>query len=566
MRLSKLFGKTLRESPAEAELVSHKLMLRAGLIHQAASGIYAYMPMAWRSLRKIEQIIREEMNAAGGQELRLSILQPRELWDATGRTEAFGPDLFKLQDRRERTLVVAPTHEEELTTMVKANVSSYRDLPLILYQIHTKFRDEPRPRGGLIRVREFDMKDAYSFDADQEGLDRSYDAMVQAYKNIYARCGLDVVMVEADSGAIGGKDSHEFMLLAESGEDTVIVCSNCGYAANAEKAVSRKHRQAAEPEAAQQEVHTPGIKTIEALAKALNVPTNKTLKAVFYVIDGSVVVVAIRGDLEVNEIKLKRALKVKDLRLASPEEVKAAGLVAGSASPIGVKGRLKVVIDDSVEHLHNFVAGANKPDYHIKNVNYPRDFQADGVADITLVQHGQTCAQCGGELQARRGIEVGHVFKLGTVYSEVMGAHFLDKDGTQRPAIMGCYGIGLGRLLAAAIEQHHDDKGIIFPAPIAPYDVMLSALKPEDVEVVKAAEGLHDALEREGVEVLYDDRAESAGVKLNDADLLGLPVRVVISPRNLKNGVVEIKKRSEAKAAETPSGQAVGEVKRLLGR
>ncbi|MDA1189224.1 MAG: proline--tRNA ligase [Chloroflexi bacterium] len=565
MRVSKLFGKTLRESPAEAELISHKLMLRAGLIHQVGSGIYAYLPLAWRSLRKIEQIIREEMDAAGGQELRLSILQPRELWDTTGRTEAFGPDLFKLLDRRDRTLV-APTHEEELTTIVKNNVSSYRDLPVILYQIHTKFRDEPRPRGGLIRVREFDMKDAYSFDVDQDGLDKSYDAMVQAYKNIYARCGLDVIMVEADSGAIGGKDSHEFMLLAGSGEDTIVVCTNCDYAANSEKAVSKKHRQAPEPEAAMEEVHTPAIKTIEALAKFMDVRTNKTLKTLLYVADDELVSTVIRGHFNVNEIKLKRALKAKDLRLATPEEVKAAGLVQGFASPIGLKGGLKVVADDSVETFSNFVAGANKADHHLKNVNYPRDFQANIVADITLVEKGQTCIKCDSKLTTKRGIEVGHVFKLGTVYSEIIGAHFLDNDGKQQPAIMGCYGIGLGRLLAAAIEQNHDDKGILFPTSIAPYEVILSALKSEDSEVTKPADALYTTLQKEGVHVLYDDRPESAGVKLNDADLLGIPVRVVVSPRNLKNGVVEIKERSSEQANEVASGEVVAEVKRLLGR
>ncbi|MBM3948607.1 MAG: proline--tRNA ligase [SAR202 cluster bacterium] len=564
MLVSKLFGKTLRESPAEAELVSHKLMLRAGSIYQVGSGIYSYLPLAWRSLRKIEQVIREEMDAAGSQELRLSVLQPRELWDVTGRTAAFGPDLMTLKDRRERTLVVAPTHEEVLTSVVKANVNSYRDLPLILYQIHTKFRDEPRPRGGLIRVREFDMKDAYSFDADQEGLDRSYEAMVRAYKHIYARCGLDVVMVEADSGAIGGKDSHEFMLLADSGEDTVVVCSGCGYAANVEKAVSKKHHQAHEPQAPVELVHTPGVKTIGELAKFLGVPAAKTLKAVFYAMDGEVVVVAIRGDLDVNEVKLKRALKTKDLRLATPEEVAAAGLVAGSASPVGLKGRLKTVADDSVELGSNYVAGANRLDYHLKNVNYPRDFQIDVVADIALTQDGDACAKCGRPLSARRGIEVGHVFKLGTTYSEVMGARFLDKNGMQQPIIMGCYGIGLGRLLAAAIEQHHDEKGAILPAPIAPYHVWIAALNVESPEVAQAAEALHGALEREGVEVLYDDRPESAGVKLNDADLVGLPVRVVVSPRNLKQGVVEVKERASPDAIRVAVGEAPAKIKELV--
>ena len=563
MRLSKLFGKTLRESPAEAELASHSLMVQAGMIYQVSSGIYSYMPLAWRSLRKIEQIIREEMDAAGGQEIRLSVLQPRELWEATGRAEAYGPDLFTLVDRRDRNLVMAPTHEELLTTIVKANVHSYRDLPLILYQIQTKFRDEPRPRGGLIRVREFDMKDAYSFDIDEDSLDVSYQAMVQAYKNIYARCGLSAIMVEADSGAIGGKDSHEFILLADAGEDSILLCETCEYAANSEKAEFAKPTPNLEPPRPLEEVHTPGVTTIEGLAHLLDVPTSKTLKAVFYTADGVLVFVTIRGDLEVNEVKLRNALGAADLRLATSEEVESAGLVAGSASPIGLAG-VKTVADDSIQAGSNFAAGANREDYHFQNSNYPRDFQVDVITDIALADGGHACPKCGSPLIMRRGIEVGHVFKLGTRYSEALDAFFPDQEGNQGPIVMGCYGIGVGRLLAAAVEQHHDDKGIIFPISIAPYQVALTALNMENTEVVAAAEDLYEGLQQAGIQVIYDDRAESAGVKFNDSDLLGLPVRLVVSPRNLQQDVVELKLRSDSQAITVPTDQALEKVKELL--
>ena len=564
MRLSKLFGKTLREDPAEAELASHKLMLRAGMIHQVGSGIYGYLPLAWRSLRKIEQIIREEMDAAGGQEMRLSVLQPRELWDATGRTEAFGDDLFTLKDRRDRTLVVAPTHEEELATMVRSNAASYRDFPKLLYQIHTKFRDEPRPRGGLIRVREFDMKDAYSFDVDEEGLARSYDRMVDAYKAIYRRAGMDVVQAEADSGAIGGKDSHEFILLSESGEDTIMLCEGCDYAANIERAAFRKSPNADEELAELREVHTPGKRTIEEVTEFLSLPVVKTIKAVFYHCGGEVLVVAIRGDLDVNEVKLGRVAGRADIRLATPEEVKEAGLVSGSASPVGLKG-CRVIADDSIGLGSNFVAGANRADYHLLNVNFPRDFGVDVVADIALAREGDECQMCQGQqMVERRGIEVGHVFKLGTQYGEALSAQFSTEEGRQVPVTMGCYGIGLGRLLAAAIEQHHDERGIIFPASIAPYQVHLAALNSNRPEVAAAAEDLEMRLEAEGVEVLHDDRSESAGVKLTDADLIGLPVRVVVSPRNIKQGVVEIKSRDHEQSITVVDAEAVDRVKAIL--
>jgi prolyl-tRNA synthetase len=553
----------MRTDPSEGETASHRLMLKAGMLYQVASGVYTYLPLAWRSLRKIEQIVREEMDAAGGQEIKMPALQPLEMWEESGRRAAFGQSLFTLKDRRERPMVLAPTHEEVITHLVRTFVKSYRDLPLILYQIQTKFRDEPRPRGGLLRVREFDMKDAYSFDADWEGLAKSYDAMAQAYKNIYARCGIPAVMVEADSGAIGGKDSHEFILPAPGGEDLIISCPRCGYAANAEKAQSIKPPAPVEPLLPMEEVHTPGVKTIAQLCAYLGIPEYKTLKAVFYSADGEVVFVVIRGDLEVNEVKLKNTLKCHQLRLATEEEVEEAGLVAGSASPIGLSG-MKRIADDSIYLGSNFAVGANKPDYHIRNANFPRDFQVDIVTDIALAQEGHGCIRCGTPLEATKGIEAGHIFKLGTFFSEKLGAYYLDREGQQRPIVMGCYGIGIGRLLAAAIEHHHDEKGIIFPPSIAPYQAHLVGLNMDDPPVAEAAEGLYSRLWQEGIETLFDDRLESPGVKFNDADLLGIPVRLVVSPRTLREQAVEVKLRRGKETTLVPMEEVAGRVKELL--
>ncbi|MBI2873350.1 MAG: proline--tRNA ligase [Chloroflexi bacterium] len=564
MRMTRLLTRTLRQDPAEAETPSHRLMLRAGMISQVAAGVYAYLPLAQRSLRKIEEIIRQEMDAAGGQELRMPALQPLETWQETGRAGAFGQNLFHLKDRRDRDLVLAPTHEEVVTALVRANVQSYRDLPLVLYQIQTKFRDEPRPRAGLIRVREFDMKDAYSFDADEEGLDRSYRRMMEAYSAIYSRCGLSTLAVEADSGAIGGKDSHEFILPAESGEDIILRCQRCHYSANAERATFRLPPVEAEPEQPLEEVRTPGVKTIAALADYLGVPSSKTLKAVFYSADGHVVFVTLRGDLDVNEVKLKNLLKCTELRLATDEELQGAGLVPGFASPIGLSGVHRVG-DASIRVGSNFVAGANKPDTHLRKANYPRDFQVDVMADIALARDGHGCPQCGAPLSGIRGIEVGHVFKLGTVFSETLGARYLDREGVQRPITMGCYGIGVGRLLAGAIEQNHDDKGIIFPTPIAPYQVHLVALNVDDPDVSREAEALYQRLSAQGYEVLFDDRVESAGVKLNDADLIGLPVRLLVSPRSLKQRSVELKARRERNAQVVPLEEADARLQHVLG-
>ncbi len=562
MRISKLFGKTLREAPAEAETVSHQLLLKAGMISQVAAGVYSYLPLAWRVLKKIENIIRDEMDKAGGQELSMPVLQPLELWQETGRDLAFGKGLFVLSDRRDRKLALGPTHEEVITQMVSHNVQSYRDLPQLLYQIQTKFRDEPRPRAGLIRVREFSMKDLYSFDTDEQGLDESYGKMLEAYHNIYARCGLPALLVEADSGAIGGKDSHEFMLIAETGEDEIIYCDKCKYAANVEKAESAKSKIEGEALLPIEEVDTPGMTTIEQVSNFLNVPPSHTLKAIFYIADGRFTFVVIRGDLEVNEVKLKNVLQCHELRLATEAEVVEAGIVAGSASAVGLAG-IKVVGDDSITSGTNFVAGANKPDTHLKNVNYPRDFEVDIMAEIARARARDRCPRCGGRLSSTRGIEVGHVFKLGTFLSDKLGASFVDASGVSHPIVMGCYGIGLGRLLAAAIEQNHDDKGIIWPMSIAPYHIYLCPLYLENPQVAGAAENLYADLEAQGLEVLFDDRSESPGVKFNDADLLGIPIRVTISPRTLEKNSVEVKWRSRKESEHVPLDRIVARLNEL---
>lgn len=563
MRFSKLLGRTLKEAPSDADCISHQYLVRSGMIQQVATGVYSYMPMGWRVFRKIENIIREEMDRAGGQELMMPSLQPLELWEKSGRLPSFDKTIFIVTDRKEHKLAIGPTHEEVITDLVRRTVQSYRDLPQLPYQIQNKFRDEPRPRGGLLRVREFFMKDLYSFDVDEAGLNQSYDKMVQAYKNIYSRCGLPTVMVEADSGAIGGKASHEFMLITESGEDEIIYCQKCDYAANTEKAISIKRANAPAELLEVEEVSTPGLKAIDEVATFLGVKANQTLKSVFYVAGGNLVFVVIRGDFEVNEIKLKNILKCTDLHMATEAETKEAGLVAGYASAIGLKN-VKIVADDSIQLGNNFVAGANKPDTHLKNVNYPRDFKADIITDIARARAGDLCPRCQGELKTQRGIEVGHVFKLGTFLSERLGASFLDKDGTSKPIIMGTYGIGLGRLLAAAVEQNNDEKGILWPLPIAPYHLYLCPIKAEDTKVMETSEKLYSELTAAGIEVLFDDRQESPGIKFNDADLIGIPLRVVVSPRTLQSNSVEVKWRREKQSQIMPLEGLVAALQAML--
>ncbi|HTE83594.1 MAG TPA: proline--tRNA ligase [Dehalococcoidia bacterium] len=564
MRYSQLFGKTLRQAPAEAESDNHRLLLRAGLIMQLVAGVYSYLPMGWRVVRRIEQIVREEMNLAGGQELHMPVIHPADLWDESGRREAFGETLFSLKDRRERQLVLGPTHEEVVVDLVRRTVQSYRDLPLMLYQIQTKLRDEARPRGGLLRVREFIMKDLYSFDADWDALDDSYDSMYAAYTNLFRRCGVPTVPVYADSGAIGGKDSQEFLFLTPIGEDTALICSECGYAANAEKAIFRKPAAIHEDPLPLETVSTPGIKTIDALAGFLSVPVAKTLKAVIYRTESGPVFVAIRGDMEVNETKLTNALKARHLTLMDDDDVRRAGLVAGSASPVGLTG-IPVVADDAVPGSPNLIAGANQPDTHLRNVNYGRDWTATTVTDIALAQAGDCCGECSGELQEHRGIEMGHIFKLGTLYSEKMGAEFLDALGASRPCIMGCYGVGVDRILAAAIEANHDDDGIIWPREIAPFNVHLVALNLDRPGVREAAESVYAGLRANGVETLLDDREEAAGVKFKDADLLGMPLRLTVSPRTLERNAAEAKLRRSREQSDLPLNDVVAGIRALLG-
>jgi len=543
VRWSRYFLPTWKEEPAEADLPSHKLMLRAGLIRPLAAGIYTYLPFGWRALRKVEAIVREEMDAIGGAELHMPIVHPAELWAKSGRLEATGPQLVRFQDRAGRELVLGPTHEEVVTDLARREIQSWRQLPLMLYQVQTKFRDEPRSRGGLVRVREFAMKDGYSFHEDTASLDRYYPEVYRAYLTIFRRCGLATVPVEADSGMMGGSGSHEFMLANEQGEDTFVLCDGCGYAANREGAAAVKSAGPDEALRAMEEVATPGCQTIEAVANALGVPTRKTAKAVFYRAGGAIVFVVIRGDLEVNEAKLARVLGTA-LAPATEDDIRSIGAVPGYASPIGVSGA-NVVVDDSISAARNLVAGANKEGFHLRNVNFPRDFRASHVADVALARDGDGCLRCGGTLRGQRGIELGHIFKLGTRYSQSLDATFLDREGQARPLIMGCYGIGIGRLLAAVLEAHHDEAGIVWPVATAPFHALVTVLNPREAEPLAFATSVGDGLSRAGLDVLLDDRERTAGEKFHDAKLLGIPVLVVIGPRSLRKGEVDLERRRD---------------------
>jgi prolyl-tRNA synthetase len=555
MRVSEQLTKTLREVPRDSEGGNQELLVRSGCIRQLTSGVYSYLPLGNRVIRKVSQIVREEMDRAGGQEISMPVIQPRDLWDkqpASGpsRTEAMGDVLFKLTDRKGRDMVLGPTHEEVVTLLVAEFVRSYRDLPQLIYQIQTKLRDEPRPRAGLLRVREFIMKDLYSFDADPEGMDISYRKMADAYRAIFTRSGLRFIVIHADSGAIGGKASQEFIAITEAGEDDAMICDQCDYAANREKAEFVRTEFAREEEQVLEEVHTPNSMSISDLAAFLGIPESKTIKTVCYVAGGRMVLAVVRGDLEINEVKLSNTLyregvNAADLHLATPEELLHAGIVAGYTSPLHKDEHVLIVADPSLKLGNNFVAGANRVDYHVKNVNYPRDFRVDVWEDIASAYDGSTCVRCGGTLRAVRGSEVGHIFKLGTKYSELFDATYLDAEGEAHPILMGCYGIGVGRIMATVVEQSHDDKGIIWPFSIAPYHVALVGLDLEKEENRRVAEQLYTDLNAAGVEVLYDDRAETAGVKFNDADLIGLPIRAVVSKRSLKNGGIELKLRSQ---------------------
>ena len=513
------------------------------------------------------------MDACGGQEMMMPALLPIDFYQQSGRDKTMADILFRLKDHHGREFALGPTHEEIFVEVFKRNVQSYRDLPAILYQIATKFRDEPRPRGGLIRLRQFIMKDAYSFDADWEGLDRSYQLMFDAYKRIFDRCGVPTIPALADSGAMGGKDTHEFLYLTDVGEDTCLLCPNCGYAANAEVAAFIKEPAHADTDPLPlEEIDTPGQKTIADLAAFLNVPETQTCKAVFYIArvaneeDALVdvpVFVAIRGDMDVNEAKLRVALKALELHPMDEADVKKHGIVAGSAGPVGMSG-MRIVADDLITREHNLVAGANKPDKHLRNTNYARDWTADIVADVALAQAGNLCANCRTPMEARRGVEMGQVFKLGTRYSEMMGALFLDAEGKQQPAIMGSYGIGMERIVAAVIEEHHDENGIIWPKELAPFQVHIVAIQPDKPGVRETADRLYDELQAAGLEPLYDDRDETPGVKFNDADLLGMPLRVTVSPRNLDKGSLEVRPRTATENELIPLEGAIEAIRARL--
>ena len=572
MRLSEFYFKTTRDVQTDASgVISHAYLSRAGFIQQVAAGIYSLTPLGLRSVRKIKSIIRDEMNAAGALEVAMPVVQPRSIWEESGRADEYVPPLTSFRDQRDRDMVLAPTHEETVSIMARYRISSYRDMPLNLYQIQTKFRDEERPRGGLLRTREFEMKDAYSFDVDEDGLDVSYEKMAHAYSAIFQRCGLNAVMVQADSGPIGGKVSAEFVLIADSGEDVILLCDQevCDYAANVEKAEFVKSPNLVEDELALERFATPGVKTIPELADLEGVDSSKTAKVVFYTIRGWVHIVVIRGDYEVNETKLRNATGGDDVRLASPDEVAAAGFVAGSASAIGVEEDF-VVADDSIVDAKNVLAGANEDGYHIRNVNYGRDWRAGIVADIAEAAEGSKCAACDeGKFKSARGIEVGHIFKLGTRYSETMDVMYDDAGGVRREVLMGCYGIGVGRLLAAAVEANHDDSGMMLPAAIAPFEVALLPIgRPADGEVHEQAAALYNDLIDAGIEVLMDDREEGPGVKFTDADLIGLPVRLVVSRRSLAQGGIEFKLRSQpmGESEVISRRESVERVRGLLGK
>ncbi len=552
-RMSQMFSSTLRQPPSEAEVASYQFLLRAGFIRQLAAGIFTYLPLAWRSLRKIEDILRQEIDAIGGQELKMPVVHPAALWQETGRWHAIGPELARLQDRQGRDMALAMTHEEVVTDLARRDIHSYKQLPQLIYHIQTKFRDDPRPRAGLVRVREFDMLDSYSLDRDEAGLDCQYRAHYRAYFNIFDRCALPVIAVGSDVGMMGGQMAHEYMYLTPIGEDTLILCDRCGYSANQQVARFIKPpapRQDARPV---EKIATPNTKTIDALAALLNIPPAQTAKAIFIVATLSeggrdverFVFVVVRGDMVLNETKLANALHARELRPATEAEIRAIGAEPGYGSPVGVRGAL-IVADDAVASSPNLVAGANEPGFHLLNVNLGRDYVPDIVADIASARAGDGCPECGAPLRASRGVEVGNIFKLGTRYSAAMGATFLDEDGQTRPVVMGSYGIGAGRLLACVAEEHHDDKGLTWPVTVAPYHVALVWLPGNSDETHAAAERIYEALQASDFQVLFDDRRVTPGVKFADADLIGLPLRVTVSERSLARGGVEIKRRDRA--------------------
>lgn len=566
MRVSKLYAPTLREVPAEAEVVSHQLMLRAGFMRKAAGGIYTYLPLAWRVLKKIERIVREEMDAKGSQELLMPIVQPAEIWQESGRWDVYGAEMFRLQDRHNRCFCLGPTHEEMVTTLIRGDVRSYRQLPLSVYQIQNKYRDERRPRFGLMRGREFIMKDAYSFDRDEAGLDKSYQDMYDAYTNIFTRCGLNFRPVEADSGAIGGSGSHEFMVIADSGEAEIVFCTSCDYAANVEKAELFPLEAQEEAMLTKEEVVTPDCKTIADVCAYLKLPVDHSVKAVAYNSEKGLILCFVRGDHEVNEIKVINTCGVIDLEMATEEQLAAAGTVGGYMGPVGIDNKkVIVVVDATVMKMHNVCCGANKEGYHFINVNPGRDFTPTYVADIRLIQEGAPCPHCGGEVSKARGIEVGQVFKLFTKYSSALKATYLDENGKEQPMVMGCYGVGVSRTMAAAIEQNYDDNGIIWPIEIAPYHVLVVPVNTKDEASAAKAEEIYMQLKKVGLETVIDDRKERPGVKFKDADLIGYPLRVVVGPKTLTEGKLEVKIRKTGEIRYLPlDGDYVQDIKNII--
>lgn len=566
MLASRLYSPTLRELPADAVVVSHQYMLKAGMMRKVGNGIYSFLPLAWRSIQKVEKIIREEINKTGAQEIMMPIVQPAELWQKTGRWDVFGPEMFKLKDRNEREYCLGPTHEELVTSLIQMDTTSYKQLPVSVYQIQNKYRDEKRPRFGLMRSREFIMKDGYTFDADEEGLDKQYKLMYDAYSRIFTRCGLTFRPVIADSGAIGGSGSHEFEVLADSGEADIVYCENCDFAANIEAVDPLTIKSDIHNDKEKEIVETPGQHTIEMVCDFLHAPVKQSVKAVVYNVDGLVVLAMVRGDHEVNETKIQHIYNAINVDMASDEDLKKVGLTAGYISPIGLKRtkEFDILVDPTVMEMQDACCGANKKDKHYIHVNPARDFKDVRVETIRQIEEGDACPHCGGKIVRCRGIEVGQVFKLGTKYSEALHATFLDNQGKSHPFVMGCYGIGVTRTVAASIEQNHDADGIIWPVAIAPYEVVIVPANNKSEEVMAAAKKLYDSMEDSRDEVVLDDRNERAGIKFKDADLIGYPVRVTIGKKWQQSGSVEIKIRRSGEVVEVPLEEAKDKVLEIL--
>lgn len=566
MLASKLYSPTLRELPSDAVVMSHKYMLKAGMMRKIANGTYAYLPLAFRSIQKIENIIRTEINKTGAQEILMPIIQPAEIWQATGRWNVYGEEMFKLKDRHGRDYCLAPTHEEMVTTLIQMDTNSYKKLPVSVYQIQNKYRDEKRPRFGLMRSREFIMKDGYTFDADEEGMNKQYELMYDAYTRIFTRCGLKFRPVIADSGAIGGNASHEFEVLADSGEADIVYCKDCDFAANIEAVKPNTLTSDVKNDKEKEIVQTPGQHTIEKVCNYLHLPVKSSVKAVVYKLDDTVVLAMVRGDHEVNEVRLQSIYNAINVDMASDEDLKACGLTAGYISPIGLKTseHFDIICDASVMEMQDACCGANVKDEHYIHVNPARDFGNVKVDTIRQIDAGDVCPHCGGKIVLTKGIEVGQVFKLGTKYSEKLDATFLDNNGKSRPMFMGCYGIGVTRTVAASIEQNHDENGIIWPVAIAPYEVVIVPANNKSEDVMKAAEGLYNALESSQNEIVFDDRAERAGIKFKDADLIGYPLRVTIGKKWQESGCVEIKLRRTGEVFEVPYENCAEKVEELL--